>query len=107
MSGVPRMTMAALKGLAVEEGCMLEIELAAKTAECERLRESQREIAAALGVPGCDAAEMLNVIDSIREDAGRYRWLRCSPGGTMRDWLYMPHTEELDAAIDAARKETP
>lgn len=87
-------------------------------AECDRLRESQREISVALGVPGCDAAEMLNVIDSIRKDAERHRWLRNQNwtqrglfvvSAEQRDVVMVgtncPSQELLDAAIDAARKE--
>lgn len=78
--------------------------------ECERLRESQQEISVALGVSGCDAAEMLNVIDSMLENAERYMWLRAEAAEAftvnVQPWeIYSG--DELDAAIDAARKETP
>ena len=55
-------------------------------------------------------------IARLREDAERYRWLR-KQEGTQRpdaqvmfnighDWVNCTAPDELDAAIDAARKET-
>jgi hypothetical protein len=51
--------------------------------------------------------ETLDEILAALEDAERYRWLREQPNRgdlrhTTRDWMY--ETDELDAAIDAARK---
>ena len=93
----------------------------AVTAERDAMRESQHEISVALGVPGCNAAEMLNIIDGLREDAERYRWLKENtilreqkenmrfvwefPNWLTRSGDY-PYTrnDSIDAAIDAAMR---
>lgn len=55
-------------------------------------------------------------IEALRADAERYRWLRCrnwsddamcivtNPRETVRLGTFCPSNEQLDAAIDAARK---
>ena len=93
----------------------------AVTAERDAMREWERMVAVALGVPGCNAAEMLNVIDGLREDAERYRWLKENtilreqkenmrfvwefPNWLTRSGDY-PYTrnDSIDAAIDAAMR---
>jgi len=84
----------------------------------ERLR-SRNGNAAGFGIgPVCDeAADALDAKDAeiarLREDAGRYRWLRDMAGGAnvgvyidakcahKRKWLSL---SEMDSAIDAASK---
>lgn len=58
--------------------------------------------------------EAATALEAAREDAARYRWLRSLDGSCDGpacvnfnigfDWIEQ-HGEELDAAIDAARKE--
>ena len=48
--------------------------------------------------------------DALRADAERYRWLRAAQSQTARNWIVINNRNmygehELDAAIDAARKE--
>ena len=57
----------------------------------------------AQGECGC-AAE--TEIARLREDAERYRWLRSYRGTSIDDVYMHGGNEELDAAIDAAIKET-
>ena len=50
--------------------------------------------------------------DALRADAERYRWLRAAQSQTARNWIVINNRNmygehELDAAIDAARKERP
>lgn len=79
------------------------------------LLDWERRCAIALGVPGCSPEEMLNVIDSQREDAERYRWFRskrlwdADQFPWPKDFEYpepclWDDGEMLDAAIDAVRK---
>ena len=84
-------------------------------AENAALLDWERRCAIALGVPGCSPEEMLNVIDSQREDAERYRWFRskrlwdADQFPWPKDFEYSEPClwddgEMLDAAIDAVRK---
>lgn len=87
----------------------------AQKAENAALLDWESRCAIALGVPGCSPEEMLNVIDSQREDAERYRWFRskrlwdADQFPWPKDFEYpepclWDDGEMLDAAIDAARK---
>lgn len=57
----------------------------------------------AQGKCGCEAE---TEIARLREDAERYRWLRSYRGTSIDDVYMHGGNEELDAAIDAAIKET-
>ena len=87
----------------------------AMKAENAALLDWERRCAIALGVPGCSPEEMLNVIDSQREDAERYRWFRskrlwdADQFPWPKDFEYpepclWDEGKMLDAAIDAVRK---
>ena len=79
------------------------------------LLDWESRCAVALGVPGCHPEEMLHVVDSLREDAERYRWFRskrlwdADQFPWPKDFEYpepclWDDGEMLDAAIDAVRK---
>lgn len=79
-----------------------------QAAEIERLRKHPITDATYLGLAE-DIARLTAERDALRADALRYRWLRDSsnPGADLlADWdMDGADDDELDAAIDAARKD--
>ena len=83
--------------------------------QCAALQSGYLKIRVALGLDLHSTDSLLDVIAELRQDAGRYRWLRndaadselgvymwvASNGRNQRTWLAM---SELDKAIDAAMK---
>lgn len=70
-------------------------------------RIADKAILDALQQQAARITELAAELECVRKDAERWRHIRKAPiNGGVRDWLHMPHTEELDASIDTAIAES-
>ncbi len=74
--------------------------------EIDRLRAENAALRSDLAAAKQVIANIVeSEVEPNREDAERYRWLRCNPTWVGYDDDFRP--DELDAAIDAFRKDGP
>ena len=72
---------------------------------CGEIAQGECEWCAEIAQGECGCAAETEIA-RLREDAERYRWLRSYRGTSIDDVYMHGGNEELDAAIDAARKDT-